>query len=124
MKIEVKLPDIDTATKSRITDYFAKAAKKGQVILDIAHDNLPPEIKEVKTLNFYPDSKKPEDTFIDLERIVVNVVIYKEHEPASMTVVMVKQVNKNAQGIPCGVCQETLSFSAENIGWLEGLATI
>jgi len=124
MKIEVKLPDIDTTTKSRITDYFAKAAKKGQVILDIVHDNLPPEIKEVKTLNFYPDTKKPEDTFIDLERIVVSVTIYKEHEPATMTVVMIKQVNKNSQVIPCGVCQETLSFSAENIGWLEGLTTI
>lgn len=124
MKIEVKLPDIDTTTKSRITDYFTKAAKKGQVIMDLARDNLPTEIKETKTLVFYPDTKKPEDTFIDGERIVVSLVFYKGAEPANMTVIMVKQVNKNAQGIPCGVCQETLSFSAENIGWLEGLTTI
>lgn len=123
MNVKVTLPEIDTATKQRVVNYFDKAKTKGQVIVETYRDNLPDTIQMLKVITFVPASGKKSDIFIDNEAIVASVVYNKSGE-TQLGLSISSLVNKNAQGIPCGSKNENLMFDGSNVEWLFALKTI
>ena len=123
MNRQVTLPEIDTETKQRVVNYFDKAKSRGQVLVSTFRDNLPEGITMLKVVSFAPSSGKKEDAIIDNE-VVAASVIYRKVGTPELVIAISSQVNKNAQGIPCGTRIEQFMFDGSNVEWLLSLKTV